>query len=382
MNYSLRLKLLKTSGWVSVMWCVAGCSGSPIFDAAYLRATSNTAYQGVESAEQVEKSSPAAALPMYQQILASRNIKEGFTEYQKTFTEELQAFQESKGYGSFSRDAGLGIPEVFARQVLAIVRAHQGVARIYLAQKDFARAESEATEAMTIMKKCEFCPHAQAYSLRESNRILQEVYQAQGATGKALIRKLNADLLEDHLASVGGIDDFYAEKRVLYGETSEKQFAGVQNLFSSVMEYQAQQQTATIMAVTGGLVAFNAALQPNSALAQSQMQMMNLATAMAARAETKSLSVKGTPWAIPTFTQQLVDPKQGANTPTIMKGFATNAAQAGGASYQAGAQQVTQAVDALTPYRQSGKTDGAATQVEKFAEVFNAFLTQVQEIKK
>ena len=34
------------------------------------------------------------------------------------------------------------------------------------------------------------------------------------------------------------------------------------------------------------------------------------------------------------------------------------------------------------PYRQSGKVDDAAAQVEKFAEVFNAFLTQVQEIKK
>ncbi|HKV01768.1 MAG TPA: hypothetical protein VJQ26_06570 [Ktedonobacteraceae bacterium] len=65
-----------------------------------------------------------------------------------------------------------------------------------------------------------------------------------------------------------------------------------------------------------------------------------------------------------------------------MKDFATSAVQAGGAPYQAGAKQVNEQVDALMPYRETGRVDGAAAQVEKFAEVFNAFLTQVQEIKK
>lgn len=120
----------------------------------------------------------------------------------------------------------------------------------------------------------------------------------------------------------------------------------------------------------------------NAQMAQMQSQLFMTMMAAQTRAGPKALQVNTTPWAIPTFTQQLVDPKQGANTPTIMKGFATNSAQVGGAPYQAGAQQVNQAVDDLMPYRQSGKVDGAAAQVEKFAEVFNAFLTQVQEIKK
>lgn len=115
-----------------------------------------------------------------------------------------------------------------------------------------------------------------------------------------------------------------------------------------------------------------------------QMQSQMFMTLMAAQAGAgpKALQANATAWAVPTFNQQLVDPKQGANTPSIMKSFATNAAQAGGSSYQAGAQQVTQAVDALTPYRQSSKVDGATAQVETFAEIFNAFLTQVQETKQ
>lgn len=65
-----------------------------------------------------------------------------------------------------------------------------------------------------------------------------------------------------------------------------------------------------------------------------------------------------------------------------MKSFASSAAETGGPPFQAGAQQVNEQVDALMPYRQSGGIGGAAAQVEKFAEVFNVSLIQVQEIKK
>jgi hypothetical protein len=85
---------------------------------------------------------------------------------------------------------------------------------------------------------------------------------------------------------------------------------------------------------------------------------------------------------IPSLSQQLIDSRVGANAPTLVKDFTATAAEAGGASYEPGAQQVASAVDALMPYRQSGNLDGAAARVEQFAEVFNAFLTQVQEIKK
>lgn len=383
---------------------LSGCTPSPIIDGAYLRGPSNAALRMVEGAEKIENSNAAEALSQYQQALDSAKIDQGFADYQKAFAEEIQAYQQSNGQAGLSKEAGLGVPEVFARRVLANVRAHQGLARIYLAQKEWIKAEAEATEAINVMKGCQFCPYANARSLRESNRILEKVYQAQGATGKALIRKLNADLLDDHLASEGGIEDFYVEKKVLLGEASQKSIAEVERLHQSVMQYRQQQSAATMSAIAGGLMAVNAGLQQGlaqSALAKSggvmtpQVQMAQLNAQMAtmqstlftamvtsqAGANAKALQANATPWAIPTFTQQLVDPKQGLNTPSIMKGFATNAAQAGGSSVQSGAKQFTQGLEALQQYRKDPSTAGLDTQVKKFADAFNSFLVLVQEIK-
>ena len=215
--------------------------------------------------------------------------------------------------------------------------------------------------------------------------------------------KLNTDLLTDHLQSASGSDDFLVEKALLYGEVGQKQFAAVQQFVIGVnehrlTEFKAQMQAysaalneaeASLLAVgaqyalekSGGIVTPEVQrLQMSAQLARFQADMHRHLTEGSANQMGK-IHVHATPWAIPTFTQQLVDPKQGANTPTIMKGFATSAAQAGGSAYQAGAQDVTQAMDALALYRQSGKVDGGTAQVEKFAEVFNAFLIQVQEIK-
>lgn len=388
---------------VSAMSLLA-CTPAPIIDGAYLRGPSNAALRMVEAAERIETSNSGEALSQYQQALTMGKPGKSFGDHQKQLTEELQAYQDSVGQSGLSKDAGMGIPEIYARQVLAKVRAHQGLARIYLSRNDWALAETEATEATTVMKSCQFCPYSHARSLRESNRILEKVYQAQRATGKALIRKLNADLLDDHLRSEGGIEDFYIEKKVLLGEANQKSVAEVERLYQSVMQYQSKQQAATVNAIAGGLLAVNAGLQQGlaqSALAESggvmtsQVEMAQLNAQLATMGSTlftavaisqaaggqNALQATATPWAIPTFAQQLVDPKQGMNTPEIMKGFAVSASQAGGNSYQTGARQITQAVDVLQQFRKNPTTTGLDTEVKKFAEVFNSFIIQVQEIR-
>ena len=404
-QWSRRGIFLTVGAGLALSVLLQGCANSPNYDAAYLRGKSNDTLRLVETGQAREQANPTEAAELYQQVLTKAKIKERFSTYQKAFAEDLDTFQRNHGNAGLHEDSGLGIPEVYARRILVLSEAHLGLARIYLDQKDWAKAEAEATEAMVIAKRCEFCPYLMASSYKKANTILAEVYQQQGHSGKALIRKLNADLLDDHLRSEAGVEDFYLEKRIALGEQSQQQVAAVEKLFASASQYQAQQRHATTMAVAGGLMAVNAGLQQamaqhallqsggvmtpqvqqmqmNAQMAQMQSQLFMTMVAAQAGAGPKALQVNTTPWAIPTFTQQLVDPKQGANTPEIMKGFATSAAQVGGASYQAGAQQVSQQVDALMPYRQSGKVDGATAQVEQFAEVFNAFLTQVQEIRK
>ncbi len=337
----------------SVPLLMTGCANSSNYDEAYLRGKSNDALRAVEAAQAREQTNPTEAASLYQDVIAKTKLKNKFAEYQKTFAEDLDAFQRSQGHGGLRDDSGLGIPEIYAHQIVAVTEAHLGLARIYLSQKEWTKAELEVTEAMAKAKRCEFCPYLMASSHRKANEILETVYQAQGNYGKALIRKLNADLLEDHLKSDGGIEDFYLEKKVTLGEQSQHQVAAVEKLFESARAYQAQQQQAMAMAVAGGLMAANTGIQQglaqtalanssgvmtpevqiahmNAQMAQMQSQLFMTMMAAQTRAGPKALQVNTTPWAIPTFTQQLVDPKQGANTPTIMKGFATNSAQVGG----------------------------------------------------
>lgn len=392
---------------VAVCFCLGvsvGCAPTLSKTPMQLRGDAWQAFRAVDAAREVESSNPQEAIQVYEKSLQEEaKFGQPFRHYQTILQGALSEMQGSSGRQTLSEEAALGFPDVFARHLLTTVKAHQGIGRAHAVQGHYPEAEKHATEAVEIMAKRAHAPFFQLQSHIESYQLLQDVHIKQGKVGRALMAKLSVDLLRDHLESKGGADDFFVEKALFYGEAAQNQFASVDQFVSGVNQQRIDQHNAQIMAVTGGMMAVNAALQSSmasSALAQSggvmtpqvQMAQMNAQIAqmqsqvfmalVAAQVEAtpKTLQANSTPWAIPTFSQQLVDPKQGANTPTIMKGFAINAAQVGGGSYQAGAQQVTQAVDALTPYRQFGKTEGAAAQVDKFAQVFNSFLTQVQEI--
>lgn len=392
---------------MAVFLCVeasVGCAPTLSKTPMDLRGQAWEAFRAVEAAKVLEHSSPQEARKAYENALQEEaKFGQSFQYYQGILQSALAGMQGGGGQ-TLPDEAALGFPDVYARHVLRVVKAHQGIARAHAAQGRWNDAEKHATEAVEIMGKRAHAPFFRLQSHIESYQLLQEIHAKQGKVGKALMAKLNVDLLQDHLESDGGGEDFIVEKAFFYGDAASNQFQAAQQFISGVNQYRMQQHQAQAMTVAGGMMAANAALQQglaqsalarsggamtpqvqtaqmNAQMAQMQSQMFTAMVAALTGAGSKALQASSTPWAIPTFTQQLVDPKQGLNTPTIMKGFATNVVQTGGASYQSVAQQVTQAVEALMPYRQSGKVDGAAAQVEKFAEVFNAFLTQVQEIK-
>jgi hypothetical protein len=108
------------------------------------------------------------------------------------------------------------------------------------------------------------------------------------------------------------------------------------------------------MAVMGGVMQANAAFQQfnagqaladsggvmtpqvqmaqmNAQFAQLQAQTFTKLVKMDAD-RTRDLDLKTTSSAVPTFGQQLVDPRMGVNSRTIVKDFATNAATAGGSA--------------------------------------------------
>lgn len=397
-------RFLKTG----IVLLLAGTLGCATYskDPLDFRSDAWEALHAVDNLKQLENSSSEEVVSAYENVLKDQEqFNEPFEKYRGSLQNEFQKLQQSSEAGTLPDETGYGFPEVYALRLLTVVKAHQGLSRVYAAGTRWPEAETHAIEAVHIIAQRAHSPTFSALSQIESYQLLQDIYTKQGKIGKALMAKLNLELLQDHLSSEGGIRDYFDEKAFFYGETTNNQLVAVENLVSDINYYRAQQAQATAMAVGGALMAANASLQQgfadaalaksggvmtpqarmaqnNARFAQAQSQIfMTMVKAQAEQGQ-NPLQMNTTPWALPTFTQQLVDPKQGANTPTIMKGFAANVVQVGGTSYQGGAEQVTQQVDALMPYRQSGQVDGAVAQVEKFAEVFNGFLTQVQEIRK
>jgi TPP-dependent indolepyruvate ferredoxin oxidoreductase alpha subunit len=77
-----------------------------------------------------------------------------------------------------------------------------------------------------------------------------------------------------------------------------------------------------------------------------------------------------------------VDSRMGVNSRTIVKDFATNAATAGGGSaLQQNAQQVINHLNTLPTVQGGEDVTKIVQQVGQFTEVFNGFLSVVQDIR-
>jgi tetratricopeptide (TPR) repeat protein len=361
-------------------------------------------YRAVEALDSIESSSPKDAVKGYEAILAKENnIDLPMNRYQETLQKALQKIQQDPNGTDLPEEAAFGIPEIYARHLQTAVKAHQGLARVYLKQGQLPKAEEHATAAVDLLLKRANSPAFMTERLIESYGILKDIYEKQGKIGKALTQRLIKDLLNDHLNSEGGTLDFYAEKDLFYG-TGSIPFNNAEALLIQTQSYRDQKAFSTTMAVIGGVMQANAAFQQfnagqalaksggvmtpqvqmaqmNAQFAQFQTQTFTTMVKMDA-GQNKGLDLKTTPWAVPTFSQQLVDPRMGVNSRGIVKGFATDVATiGGGAALQQSAQQMIQRLDALPTVQSGEDTTGIVQQVGQFAEVFNGFLSQVQDIR-
>lgn len=310
--------------------------------------------------------------------------------------------EHAKSSTSFPEEAVRGFPNVYARKLQTVTMAHQGLGRIALRQSRLELAEEHISAAIDIMKSRGHSPVFSSNSLARSYEIAQDIYAKNGATGRAIMAKLNGDLLKDYLNSEGGIEDGKFEKDYLFGETTEENLKAVQDFVRSVNDYRSLEARQTQMAVMSGLMYANAAFtqfQADKAIAKSggvmtpkvQRLQRNAQQSLSAAQNFTELVMKSTGDAnavtgsirgmvVPTYSQQIVDPRISVHAPGLVKGFATHASQLGGPSFQMGAKQVIDAVDALIPYRQAVQGDSAAAQVGQFVEVLGDFMKQVESI--
>ena len=384
---------------------MAGCAKPSKYFHDY-QGLANSDIRRVEQANMLEKERPQEAIAIYKAVVdSSEGFKYTIEHYDKKLRDSLTNFQGGGNSASLSEEAALGIPRIYLRRLKAVVAAHHGLARVSLKEGKTAEAGEHATQALALVRQRGGpFPAFTVSSLKVSYDLLQQADDSQGKPGKALIAKLNLALLEDHQASEGGVSDFYVEKIAIVGEPSQKQYAEVEKFIHGVNVHRMDQNNQAAMALAGGLMMANSAVQsslasqamarsggvmtPQVQMAQMNAQMAQMQVVMFASfakmdaGQSTGIDLKTSPWAVPTFAQQLVDTKMGVNSRGIVKGFAANAATAGGsATLQQGAQQVIQGVDALPTVQTTRDPQAIVKSVESFAGVFNAFLTQVQEIK-
>jgi tetratricopeptide (TPR) repeat protein len=361
-------------------------------------------YRTVEALTSIEPSDPEKAVKGYEAILAQTSkVEYPINRYQETLQKALETIQKDPDGADLPEEAALGVPEIYARRLQTAVKAHHGLARVHVKQGNLPKAEEHATAAVDLLLKRSNSPAFMTERLIESYGLLKSIYEQQGKTGKALIQRLNQDLLLDHLKSEGGILDFYAEKDLFYGAGSNP-YSDAERLLSEVNSYRVDKVLSKTMAVAGGVMQANAAFQQfnagqaladsggvmtpqvqmaqmNAQFAQLQAQTFTKLVKMDAE-RTRDLDLKTTSSAVPTFGQQLVDPRMGVKSRTIVKDFAANAATAGGGSaLQQNAQQVIIHLNTLPTVQGGEDMTKIIQQVGQFTEVFNGFLSVVQDIR-
>lgn len=365
----------------------------------------NVAVISLEQTREIEESQPAQAKKVYEEFLAeATSMEKPFGHYQEALQHSMRSLQGSSSSTVLSEEAVLGFPYVYARQVGAITTAHLGLARVALTQGDTTSAEAHVNEAMAILRAQAMASSAMAPGLRDAHRFLQVLHAHMGRSGRELIAKLNANLLDEYLKSEAGVRAFYEDKILLYGEAAQKQVASSEAYVEQVNSQREASARATQNAIGGGLMMAGAAaqsamaqqalvksggvvtpqvqqMQMNAQMAQFQVQMFTAMVKLDA-GQTSGLDIAASPWGVPTFAQQLVNPKMGMNSRTLVKGFATAAATAGGTpTLTQGAQQVISGVEGLPTVQSTSDPQAIMKSVESFSDVFNAFLTQVQEIQ-
>lgn len=361
-------------------------------------------HQAIASLKQQEESSPEDAAKSYEKTLKDQaELKQPFQDYQSKLKDALTAMEDQKQSTTLPEDAMLGLPGVYAERLMTIAEARQGLGRIFLAKGQFVDAEQHVTASIDLMKNRAHSPVFSSKSLVDGYAVLQDIYAKQGLTGKAMVAKLNGDLLKDYLESKGGREDEEFEKNFFFGDGAQKQLDSIQEFVESVNKVRKEQARSKQMALLSGLMYVGAAYQQVQATqmlaksggvmtpdvqlaqinAQNSMMQAHMFTTLVAQRESSAKSVDNSSLSsvLPSLSQQIVDPRVSVNAPGIVKGFASRAFQAGGSSYESGAQQVIQGVDSLASYRQAGVSDSSAERTRQFVDLFANFVSQVQAIR-
>ncbi|MBI5244156.1 MAG: hypothetical protein HY922_10860 [Elusimicrobia bacterium] len=348
---------------------------------------------------ETEKRDPATAAKKYADILGRvSGFNQPISYYQDKLKSALKSLKNSN-QAVLSEDVIAAFPYYFDQRLATLVNSHMGMARCYWAQEKADAAEGEAKQALAGLKRAQ-SPFFLAKHTLEAQRLLKSIYDKKGLPGKALMAKLNADLMDDYLHSKQSARDFFLEKQCLWD--AKERVAEVDRFVDNVNEKRMANLNQRLNAFASALGQVSSGLQQaqiNDAMSRSggqvtpQIQMMqwnklltdiNVKTLQGQGAQAgPSVDAALNPMSNLTVVGQLVNPDMGVNPQGLIKTFASAAAQLSGSeSVKKAAQSVSSLVDAVVSVRQGNDMKKTEESVAKFAEAFTGFQAQVEGIQK
>lgn len=317
--------------------------------------------------------------------------------YQEELKKSISELQNSPT-AVLSIDSITGFPYYYNKRLGAVVRAHLGLGRAYIKKKNFKEAENNFTKAIEIVNK----RGVNSFRLRlyqiEAYKMLIDIYNKEGQTGKALIAKLNMDLIDDYLKSEEGIKTYYLEKHS-YVYAQEK-FAEIDRYVEEVNQKRLEEADRQMREIMGAMT------QVVSTMAQSRMDMsggsrsgyyspdmkafemnkmifdMTMKIVSSANKSDSSQNVALNPMANVTLVEQLIDKRKGIKTFDIIKAFAKTAAELSrDEAISNTSRDIINLLDSLNEIRRAGNdAEKMINNVTNLANMLSAFQKQVQLI--
>ncbi len=356
----------------------------------------NNSIAPLRSLQSEEVRDPDAAIARYIEYLRR---EESFDQPLNVYQEDLkQAVQqmETSPTAVLGIDSISGFPYYYNKRLGAIVRSYIGLSRAYIAKNNLEEAEKNLVRAVDIVNRRNPASYRLKQYQAEAHRLLKDIYTKQGHTGKALVAKLNIELVEDYLKSEEGVKTYFLEKHAYFD--AQQRFADIDKFVAQVNAKrlaEADRQMREIMGAVTQVASSMAqaqmdrsmyrnsgfsgpdmgALQMNKVMLDVTMKIVSAASGGAGAGSGSSLN----PMADTTFVGQLMDRRKGSRTFEIIKAFVNAAADlSNDESIRKTSRDIIGLLESVREARSSGYSEKALTDVSRLAEVFSSFQTKVQ----
>lgn len=315
---------------------LVGCFTSKSLRTLHQEGSSRAAL--LDSIKLLETTAPDQAAEQYRQFLTQESsFNKPLLYYQKQFRMQLRQMRTSN-VQVLGDSVLAAFPLFFHRRLAAQVRAHLGLARLHLAGGKTAQAEASVQKAIRLVNRRSRSFLFSGRELLAAYVRLRSVHERTGATGKALVAKLNADLLADFMGSgyalEAAADDEEKETRI------DERMQDIDKFIAKVNRQRTAKAAAELASVlsniAGGFDVGGTALDISLAAAEGITFSMDVVTtAMLAVAEdpsTAGLASSAKPMANPVLASQLLEARMGQDPGAVIKGFLREAVKADGST--------------------------------------------------